>query len=311
MLLVFATVCILPLCLLRDLSRLAPTSALSVLLCLSLIGILVASAPGEVRRQDLALLLTDDPEVPSSSRSWTWFKPSFAALGALSFSVAGTKHAFVIFHSLKRPTLGNWASVTFRGLVVVSSGVIVMGVAGYVNFQQHTRPDILNNFRDHDTPLVICARVLVCLSMILTFPVEMFVLRQALVDLLCFKSTTTTMGNSQHSNSVYPTNSMHVGITLCCWALALALGLALENIGVVLELTGAIATSMLAFILPGAIFFQVQHSSYVTFRRRWPNLSMTERVMEGWPFFLALLLQGFGLTVMICGSLQVILDVYA
>lgn len=103
--------------------------------------------------------------------------------------------------------------------------------------------DVLNNFADDDVAVNV-ARLLLALTMVLTFPMEQFVTRHAL-DAMLFRDQGPT------------TPLRYYSLTLLLWGSSLLLGLFLTKLGPVLELAGAVSASMLGYVLPVMCYYRV------------------------------------------------------
>lgn len=84
------------------------------------------------------------------------------------------------------------------------------------------------------------ARVMLAVTMVLTYPMELFVLRHAV-------SATLFEGD--------PEGKRHYRITIAIWASTLVVAIGMEDLGAVLEVTGALAASYLSFIIPARMHF--------------------------------------------------------
>lgn len=88
--------------------------------------------------------------------------------------------------------------------------------------------DVLNNLATEDN-LVAASRLLLSLTMVFTFPMEQFVARHCLLSL----------AQEVHPSLHPASDSCHYAATLILWGSSFAIGLAVEDLGIVLELTGA------------------------------------------------------------------------
>ena len=230
---IVACVAILPLCLFRDLSALSHASAVSVCAVVVIIGIVLArgpaaaaSWPGEPIHQDFG--------VAKSSL--------FAGLGIVSFAFVCQHSSFIVFNTLKEPSVGRWRVVNAASVFTAFLLSASFALGGYLHFFDRTMPNLLNNFACDDQ-VVNVARVLLAATMVLSFPMELFVARHSLFAVA-------------HGFSPEPrgprrmSGAWHFGLTLLLWGAGLAVGLLVTDLGIVLEITGASSGSMLGFILP-------------------------------------------------------------
>ena len=87
----------------------------------------------------------------------------FIGLGVLSTAMACQHSAFIVSGSLENKTPERWGRVTFRSLSIAWLCCTVMGVTGYLGFEEDTKGDILNNF-DDDSKAANGGRVLLAVS---------------------------------------------------------------------------------------------------------------------------------------------------
>ena len=164
-------------------------------------------------------------------------KRVFQSMGVISFAYVCHHSSFLVRNSLKDKT--QWSTVVYISVGIATFLSVVMSCFGYWSFSRCTRPDILNNFLDSDVVINV-ARVTLAITMFFTFPMELFVVRQAVTS-VAFK------GN----------NKYHYPVTLVVFVASLIPGMLLssDQLGLVLEFTGGVAASLLGFILPGVLWF--------------------------------------------------------
>uniref|UniRef100_A0A8C9ZK25 Putative sodium-coupled neutral amino acid transporter 11 n=1 Tax=Sander lucioperca TaxID=283035 RepID=A0A8C9ZK25_SANLU len=150
-------------------------------------------------------------------------------------------NSFLIYGSLKQPTLANWTRVTH---VSVGSALIIsaaFAVAGYTTFTGYTQGDIFENYCRNDN-LATFGRFCFGLSIITTFPLECFVTREVLSNVICSRDLT---------------KAEHVAITFVIVSVCTSVSLAYDCLGVVLELNGVLNATPLIFIIPSACFLKL------------------------------------------------------
>ena len=107
----------------------------------------------------------------------------FVGLGTMSFAFVCQHNSFIVFKSLRKPTLGNWHKVASASLGVSFVLCLILGVAGYLAFMETTQGDILNNFPPTGAA-VNAGRALLAVTMILTYPMECFVTRHCVLSVV-------------------------------------------------------------------------------------------------------------------------------
>ena len=118
----------------------------------------------------------------------------------------------------------------------------VMGVCGYLLFPVDTQSNILNNFGT-DNNLMLVVRILVGFAVALHYPIDLHVARTALYDLVC---------GCLGVVPVHP--APYVSLAQCTaaiWSGSLVLACLVTDLGIVFQVLGGVACTLLIFILPG------------------------------------------------------------
>uniref|UniRef100_A0A671XGR9 Putative sodium-coupled neutral amino acid transporter 11 n=1 Tax=Sparus aurata TaxID=8175 RepID=A0A671XGR9_SPAAU len=216
----------LPLSLYRNIERLGKVSLIATHLSVSFSGFKAASKTSVVPTEN----------------AWAFAKwNAVQAAGIMSFAFICHHNSFLIYGSLQQPTLANWSRVTH---VSVGSALIIsaaFAVAGYTTFTGYTQGDIFENYCRNDN-LATFGRFCFGLSIITTFPLECFVTREVLSNVICKRDLSKTE---------------HVAMTLLIVAVCTSMSLAFDCLGVVLELNGVLSATPLIFIIPSACFLKL------------------------------------------------------
>ena len=144
-------------------------------------------------------------------------------------------NSFLLYGAMVEQGEAAWARATHCSLAISATIVTVLAIAGYSTFTGFTQGDLLENYCGQDG-LVSAARAAFCLVTLLTFPIECFVCREVLINLLPVKQRTRLV--------------WHAGTTLALVVTAAAASLVTDCLGVVLELNGILVAVPLAFVLP-------------------------------------------------------------
>ncbi|KAM4609110.1 putative sodium-coupled neutral amino acid transporter 11 [Polymixia lowei] len=220
----------LPLSLYRNIGNLGKVSFFSMVFTFVILIIAVIRAA------------TLGPQIPPTENAWAFAKwNAIQAVGVMSFAFICHHNSFLIYGSLERPTLGNWSQVTH---VSVSLALVVsatFAVAGYSTFTGYTQGDIFENYCKNDN-LVTFGRFCFGLSIMTTFPLECFVTREVISNVICKRDLS---------------KAEHVAITFLIVAVCTAISLAFDCLGVVLELNGILSAIPLIFIMPSACFLKL------------------------------------------------------
>ncbi|XP_038145683.1 putative sodium-coupled neutral amino acid transporter 11 isoform X2 [Cyprinodon tularosa] len=184
--------------------------------------------------------------VPTEN-AWAFAKGNaIQAVGVMSFAFICHHNSFLIYNSLDQPTLSSWSRVTH---ISVGSSLIIsatFAVAGYTTFTGYTQGDIFENYCRNDN-LATFGRFCFGFSIITTFPLECFVTREVISNVICSRLLS---------------KAEHVAITLLIVAVCTALSLAYDCLGMVLELNGALSATPLIFIIPSACYLKISPGSW-------------------------------------------------
>ncbi|KAJ3181600.1 hypothetical protein HDU85_003542 [Gaertneriomyces sp. JEL0708] len=235
----------LPLSLYRDISKLAKTSAVSLLAIAFIVMTVVVAGPMEsVDRKGV-----EDP--------WTVIRPGVVnAVGVISFAFVCHHNTFLIYGSLKKPTMDRFAIVTHLSTGLSLLACLVLACAGYLTFREKTQGNILNSFSP--TPLPTAARFLFGLNMFLTFPLECIVCREVIFNYF-YAHPAVPVGERWMTEEVNQKVDwkVHAAVTGALSVSAMAVAVVTCDLGIVLELTGGLAASILAYILPPLCYIRL------------------------------------------------------
>lgn len=243
-LLVVSLLVILPLSLQRDLSSLSFTSILSVLSVISLLGFVFWYSPV---RQTISkngglfeVIATDS------------VKPSFImGVGIFGDAFACQHAAFVLSGSLNKLTPQRWGFTSAAGIGFTCMLFLSMGVVGFFGFYDETDSDILNNF-DSNGIFGRAARLLLAVSMCLTYPVEAFVCRHVLTQVIYGEEEKERLEYLKADNK-----QQRCKMTLLVFCVTMVAGLILHDLGLILAFTGIIGMTTMAYIGPGLIYLGI------------------------------------------------------
>ncbi|MBW0498189.1 hypothetical protein O181_037904 [Austropuccinia psidii MF-1] len=251
-----------PLSLYRDISKLSKASALALV---SMVIIVFAVAFG-------------GPSVDSSLKGsdaarWTWIQPGIIeAIGVISFAFVCHHNSLLIYGALRTPTLDRFSQVTHASTAISVIACLAMSFSGFLAFTDRTQANVLNNFPQNDI-IINFARLCFGLNMFTTLPLECFVCRETLETFF-------------HQDEPY-NRTRHIFYTTLLVGSGLLISLLTCDLGIVLELTGGLAASALAYVFPAACQLKLS------------TKSIYER--ENWPGLLTIL---FGLIVMVISTVS-------
>ena len=127
-----------------------------------------------------------------------------------------------------------------------------MAFAGYYTFTDKTTANILDSFSD-DSFLINLSRLFFGANMFLTFPIECFVCREVIYEVL-YADEHRDQSVDYHRRASL---QQHVGITSILVFSSMFIALSTCDLGFVLELTGGFAATVLAFILPASCYISL------------------------------------------------------
>ncbi|KAH9832215.1 amino acid transporter [Rhodofomes roseus] len=227
------TVCVsYPLSLHRSIDKLARASLLALL---GMVTIVVS-------------VLIDSPRVPPElkgdpSKRFTVLGPGvFQAIGVISFAFVCHHNSLLIYGSLRTPTLDRFARVTHISTAVSLVSCCTLAISAYVVFTDRTQGNILNNFAGNDT-LINVARFCFGLNMFTTLPLELFVCREV-IEQYFFPHEPFNMQRHVFFTTALTCSSMIIALITC-------------DLGVMLEITGGVSATALAFIFPAACYLRL------------------------------------------------------
>jgi len=249
----------LPLSLYRDITKLAKASLLAIVfILLILVSITIR-------------LFTLGPIIPASEDAWAFSHSGIPkAIGIMAFAYMCHHNTFLLYSAMKEKTEVSWTKATHISVSISCLVIMVCAVAGYLTFTGFTQGDLLENYCWDDT-LMNLSRLLFCFVILLTFPIECFVCREVISNILWKDSKTT--GWFRHI-------CMTVGLVMSTCLVSMST----DCLGIVLELNGILAAVPLAFIFPSLCYLKLQSKPWL-----------------GWSQAPALSMAGFGILVATCG----------
>lgn len=263
LMLVTSLVIVVPLSMQRDFSSLAKTSILSVIADVLLVVFVAAFSPVKSSVEKAGGI---GEVIKSNVVNGGGF---FVGFGVLTIAMTCQHSAFIVAGSLNNLTSRRWATVTCISLSISAISCLVLGVFGYLGFLDQTQGDILNNF--NDDPKANVARVLLAITMFFTYPMEAFVARHVLVQLIWSgdmdgKITTTDLTSGETTTTKAKIcgclNRRHQ-VTIVIYIMTLIPALIVNDLGPVLSITGAIGGCCLAYIGPGLAYLGVHGDSFM------------------------------------------------
>ena len=243
-----------------------------------------------------------------------WLRTSiFKSISIISFALVSHHNTSFIYFSLRNKSIAKFSRLTHLSCIISVTVCMTMGYLGFHVFKDKTKGNILNNFPGDDN-FINVARLFFGFNMLTTFPLEIFVLRNTVMDILndfLFDENYSMVTDTQNGNPsliehnsghnagnninthIYQeenTEKYHTIITLLLVLSSMGISLTTCNLGALFELIGSTTASIIAFILPPLTNIILTQNS---------NHSFSERI----PYYSVIF---FGFLVMILSSSQTI-----
>ena len=222
---------VVPLSMQRDMASLSFTSLISVIADIILVGFIAGFSPIRESVSDaggFGEVLSDNAIRPSL----------FIGLGVLSTAMACQHSAFIVSGSLENRTQSRWKTVTVTSISLAAMLCAIMGVCGFLGFLDETQGDILNNFGEGGIA-ANGARALLAITMFFTYPMESFVARHVLIQLLHNGDMDSINNENGREGGGYLCLNRRQSWTLAIYIMALIPALFLDNLGPVLSIVSA------------------------------------------------------------------------
>lgn len=249
-----------PLSFKKEYSSLGKASLFSMVAVLLLVAIVSIQAPVEISKSDNGF----PSIIPFLNRSHV-----FKGISVMSFAFVCHHNSFMIYNSLSHKTERSFQIVTFASLLISLIACLLLGISGYVSFGDQVEANILNCFKD--SVIINVARFVFAVTMVFTYPLELLVCRKVI----------TTAINRESS-------LVRNSITVILLVISFVIAASVRDLGIVLELTGSISATMIAYIFPPMCYLYSHN-----------DITLTTKV---W----CILLIEFGVTVMIISTGQTI-----
>ncbi|PVU99194.1 hypothetical protein BB559_000929 [Furculomyces boomerangus] len=278
---------ILPLLFFDSLDPLAQYSTIAVLIIPVVIIIIVFRSPIYLARNTIVL--------NTAANQYQQFLPPFdiigknplPALGVIAFALMCTQTAYQNFNTLDKSINKGWKIAS--GFAIIFSVIIYIMFAamGYLIFGYDVEPNFLNNFPYTDNWINL-SRLLMAVSILLTYPMQFYPMREIISSLTLdnkeSENSSTDMietnQNITQPNStlarpsstrnfvskcfylVFGRNYGYNILTMAIFGVTVSISLLVKNLGLVYELIGVAAASLLAFVLPAGIYIAVNSPYY-------------------------------------------------
>ncbi|KAG0166663.1 hypothetical protein DFQ30_006914 [Apophysomyces sp. BC1015] len=219
-------------------------------------------------------------------------KDPLGAMGIMCFAFVCTQVAFSNFLSQKNQSQKSWSytailTTSMNWLISISFAAI-----GYLSFGNDVDSNIFSNFPADDN-IINLGRLALGLSMVLTVPMAFYPARDAVQKTLGFETS--------HRQ---PSTLQHHTVTVILFVIFLVLGINIRSLGKVYSIVGGLASSFLAYIIPGAGYLAVFRPTWLRQSYRDSEdevlLGKTHPESTWWRDVCGVVLILFGVLIMIC-----------
>lgn len=245
---IFTTCISYPLSLNRDISKLAKASGFALFGMTIIVILTVIRGP----------FVDSSLKGSLNTQQWTINHNIFQGISVISFALVCHHNTTFIYNSLQSSVKQKFNKLTHIVCVVSMIFCTIMAVNGMVNFGDNVKGNILNNFKSDDNWINV-ARFCFGLNMLTTFPLEIFVVRDGVKDIVYFfyNNDDSNNGNSSHFEL---SSRQHFFITTFLVFSSMAVSLLTCNLGIILELIGATLASLMAYIIPPLCYLKLSWS---------------------------------------------------
>ncbi|XP_066153968.1 putative sodium-coupled neutral amino acid transporter 11 isoform X1 [Euwallacea fornicatus] len=239
-----------PLCLYRDIAKLAKISFFS-LVCIAFILFSIMLRIGKLSEI-----------VPDHPHSWRFFNSDIIpAIGIMAFAFMCHHNTFLIYSSMADASQKKWETVTHASILTSLIVACIFGIAGYSTFKAYSQGDLLENYC-WDDDLMNMSRLLFSIQILLTYPIECFVTREVVENSILGKDPDVPISER-----------VHYGLTISIILTTYLISMATDCLGVVLELNGVLAAVPLAYVLPAMCYLRLEEGSMLD-RNKIPALGV-------------------------------------
>ena len=238
---------VFPLCLLKNLTVLAPSSILGICgMLFTVTAMTIRYLDGTYDSQRSGKFIADLPPE---------YRPSFGSIGAdgvfsfralillcmLATAYVAHYNAPRFYVELKNNTIPRYNRVVGISYVISAAIYILLGSVGFLTFGDNCSGYILNNYSTRDITATLC-RIAIASSVLFTYPIVFVGVRDGFIDLLLIPIDRQT-------------NLLHVGITFILLLIITIMATCFQDLGIVMSLGGATLATAVIYIFPSFMFY--------------------------------------------------------
>ncbi|CAL6333480.1 unnamed protein product [Bathycoccus prasinos] len=197
-------------------------------------------------------------ELAGNNAVQTWNSEKIMiVLPVLSFGFAASPIMYPVVQTLKDPTNNRVLSVANKSIWISGIAYFIIGLMGYLTFQDSASGDVLRNFGAEKGSwgvLMRTMKLLYCVSMATCVPVVFITLRETLTPVVL---RVCQSPESQKEMS----RGQDIGLNAVLFGSSLAMAFYIPNVEFVFGLVGATSCSTLIFTAPSLIFLSATSDS--------------------------------------------------
>lgn len=241
-LLMITLVAILPLCLMRNLSALAPYSTAGLAAVVFALAVMIlryfdgSYQPDGVFYQDLTPKMR--PSFGTRNRPWSMQALPFVCMVYTSFDMHYNSPRYYV--ELKNASIPRFGKAVFYSFAAGSFLLSAIAVPGFLTFGENCDSFILNNY-SHKDPLAFLSRLAIGLCALVAYPLNFIGLRNNCIDIFSIadKINTPTKFNA------FTTVLLFILTTISCFV---------TDLGLINSIGGGTTVTLVVFVFPGLMY---------------------------------------------------------
>eukprot|EP00484_Ammonia_sp_Unknown_P025529 CAMPEP_0197027716 /NCGR_PEP_ID=MMETSP1384-20130603/7589_1 /TAXON_ID=29189 /ORGANISM="Ammonia sp." /LENGTH=473 /DNA_ID=CAMNT_0042456607 /DNA_START=29 /DNA_END=1450 /DNA_ORIENTATION=- len=193
------------------------------------------------------------------------------AFGAIAFAFSQQDQTFLVYKTLYNPTTRRYTILASWAMGIQFLLCSTVGLFGYLSFGHDVQDVVLENY-PHGNHLLIATRVIYVSTMVFIFPTAFYVVRHIFYSCVFY-----------HSDETYEKATLfwRLVFTIGLLSFFCVLSLFLDDLGLVMTLTGLLAVVNITFILPCWIHLKL--TEYPVLFWRAPPGEKWNAITDTWP----------------------------
>ncbi|OMJ10118.1 putative sodium-coupled neutral amino acid transporter 11 [Smittium culicis] len=250
----------LPLLFFKTLEPLAKFSEASIIFVPLVIIIFIIRAPVYFETEMMSSVSNN---LLSSVPKFNFFGSNpLPAIGIIAFALMCTQTAYQNYQSIDKSIANGWRKASRFAVIVCVIIYLTFSIIGYLIFGNKVSPNVLNNFPETDN-YINFARVLMALSIILTYPMQFYPMREILLPVFNITQEEAAPPSPfiENPNNASSSREQSTAIDATFNPKDTIL---VKDLGLLYKLIGTASASLLAFVFPAAIYLIVTDPRYST-----------------------------------------------